>query len=191
MFTCGWCGRHYQVWNSKCAGCGGPMPAPPGMDAGPPPPPPPRKLPEGYATRVRFNFIFLAGLAFVLVGGMMTAFFISVKTWAALFPGFFFLGGLGMVKEGILHASRTLDAFRNGTGILGRITSVQLDRQTAVNDRSPWNIMYTFEVNGATHTGKVTTFESATMERLPEQRPVWVLAVEKRPERNTLYPPIR
>jgi hypothetical protein len=163
------------------------------MDAGPPPPPPPRPLPEGFATRVRFthNFILLLGLAFFLFGGLMTAFLVAKKSWAALFPGFFLLGGIGMLKEGILTASRTLKAFRHGKAILGRIVSVTVDRQSHANGRHPWDIVYSFEVDGQTHQGKFTTFESATMERFPVQRPVWVLAVEKDPARNTIYPPIR
>jgi hypothetical protein len=141
--------------------------------------------------RARLNFLMIGGLAFVLLGGMMTAFLISVKSWAALFPGFFFLGGLGMVKEGFRQGVRTLDAFRNGTGILGKVTSVRRDHQTEMNNRNPWDICYSFPMDGQTREGKVTTFESDTAERFSVNRPVWVLAVEKRPERNTLYPPIR
>jgi hypothetical protein len=193
MFTCGWCGKHYQSWKNQCDSCGGRMPAPPGTELGPEPPPAPRKLPEGFALRVRLtrNFPLMAGLAFTILGGGMTAAMIGLKTWAALFPAFFFLGGIGMVRVGIQEASRTLDAFRNGRAVRGKVACVREDKQTAVNDRHPWDIIYTFEEGGHAYEGKMSTFESATANRFRGGLPVWVLVVDGVPERNTLYPPIR
>lgn len=169
------------------------MPPPPGMDAGPEPPPPPRKLPEGFALRVRLtrNLPMIIGLVFTFLGGMMTLAMIGAKTWAALFPGFFLLGGLGMLKMGIQQGSQTLDAFRNGLAVKGRAASVRQDMQTTVNGRHPWEIIYTFESEGYPREGKTMTWEVETANRLQCGAPLWVLVVEGNPERNTVYPPIR
>lgn len=193
MFTCGWCGTHYQTWKSQCASCGGPMPPPPGMDAGPEPPPPPRRLPEGFALRVRVthNVSFIIGLVISLSCGLITAAFAAAKTWAALLPGVFLLGGLFLTWHGIKHASRVLDAFRNGRAIKGKIASVREDKTTKMNGRHPWDILYTFEAEGHHHDGKISTFEAATANRFYGSPPVWVLVVDGLPERSTLYPPVK
>jgi hypothetical protein len=163
------------------------------MDLGPEPPEPPRKLPDGFALRVRLtrNVPMIIGLGFTLIGGFMTVAMISVKTWAALFPAFFLLGGLGMLKMGFQEGVRVLDAFRHGRAVRGKAASVREDTQTTVNGRHPWEIIYTFEAEGQPYEGKVTTFEAATANRFYGQPPVWVLVVEDNPERNTVYPPIR
>ena len=169
------------------------MPPPPGMDLGPEPPEPPRKLPDGFALRVRLtrNVPMIIGLGFTLIGGFMTVAMISVKTWAALFPAFFLLGGLGMLKMGFQEGARVLDAFRHGRAVRGKAASVREDKQTTVNGRHPWEIIYTFEAEGHPYEGKVTTFEAATANRFYGGPPVWVLVMENNPERNTVYPPIR
>lgn len=191
MITCGWCGTNYLVWQSHCRSCGGALPPPAGMDAGPPPPAAPRKLPEGFTTRTVFNPMMLLGLGFTGVGGLMTGFFVSVKSWAALFPGFFLLGGIGMIKQGIVHAVRTLDAFRNGTAVLGKIATVEIELDTQSAGQKPWIIIYAFELDGQIHEGKLTTLDSSIAEQFRKHQPVWVLAVKGNPARNTLYPPVR
>ena len=121
----------------------------------------------------------------------MTGFFVSAKSWAALFPGFFLLGGIGMIKQGIVHAVRTLDAFRNGTAILGKIATVEIELDTQSSGQKPWIIIYAFELDGQNHEGKLTTLDSAVAEQFRKHKPVWVLAVKGNPARNTLYPPVR
>jgi hypothetical protein len=193
MFTCGWCGTHYQIWKSQCANCGGPMPPPPGMDMGPAPPPPPRQLPKGFALKVGFtrNLATIFGLVISLFAGLITFALVSQGSWGAVFPGFFLLGGLALLRMGILNALHTLQAFRKGIAIKGRIASVTQDTQTKVNNRHPWNIVYTFESEGHSHDGKAITFDAETAVRLYGRPPAWVLVVEGKPDRNTLYPPVR
>lgn len=193
MFTCGWCGTHYQSWKNQCQSCGGPMPPPPGMDAGPEPPPAPRRLPEGFALRVRLtgNLPIIMGLIISFVGGFLTLALVGAKSWLALFPGFFLVVGLSLTWHGVTSASRVLDAFRNGRAIKGRIASVRTDTTTKVNGQHPWEIVYSFQAEGHPYEGKVTTFEAAAANRFYGSPPVWVLVVEGVPERNTLYPPVK
>jgi hypothetical protein len=169
------------------------MPAPPGMDAGPEPPPPPRKLPEGFALRVSLtrNWMLLAGLGCLFVALSMINALLDFQSFgAALLPIVFIVGGLGGIVQGVQRAARTLDAFRNGLPVKGRVGSVREDTQTTVNGRHPWNIVYTFECDGHHYEGKAITFDAETANRL-HSRLVWVLVVKGNPERNTVYPPIK
>ena len=170
------------------------MPPPPGMDAGPEPPPPPRKLPQGFALRVRFtrNWMLIAGLVSLFIAlSMINALLDFRSLGAAFLPILFLLGGIGGITQGVQHASRVLDAFRNGIAIKGKVGSVSEDTQTTVNGKHPWKIAYTFESGGHCHDGRVTTFDVETANRLWGGPPAWVLVVEGNPERNTLYPPIK
>ncbi|HSI64930.1 MAG TPA: hypothetical protein VLE43_17520 [Candidatus Saccharimonadia bacterium] len=169
------------------------MPPPPGMDAGPAPPPPPRKLPAGFATRMRLtgNVLVIIGLVFAGFGGILTLALAGAGKWAALIGVVIFAGGFLMVKSGIQSANRILDAFKNGLAVKGRVGSVRQDTTTTVNGRHPWEIVYTFESGGHEHEGKMITFEPATSNRYQGRPPVWVLVVENQPERNTLYPPVK
>jgi hypothetical protein len=194
MFTCGWCGTHYEAWRSQCDSCGGRMPPPPGMDAGPEPPPPPRALPEGFALRVSLtrNWMLLAGLGCLLVGLSMINALLEYQSFAvALLPVIFFLGGIGGIWQGMRRAAQVLDAFRNGIPVKGKVGSVRQDTQTTVNGKHPWNIVYTFESDGHHYEGKATTFDAETATRLWGGAQVWVLVVRGNPERNTVYPPIK
>lgn len=169
------------------------MPPPPGMDMGPEPPPPPRKLPEGYALRLLLteNIVTILGIGVTFVGVVATLSMIRAISWAILVGGLFLFVGLSMLRSGLRSGSRTLDAFKNGRPIRGRIASVRQDTSTRVNGRHPWEITYTFEYGGHPHEGKAQTFESATANRLWGGPPVWVLVVENKPERCSLYPPVK
>jgi hypothetical protein len=169
------------------------MPPPPGMDIGPEPPAPPRKLPSGFATRMRLtgNVTTIIGLAFTGFGALFSLAMVNAPSWALIFPAFFLLGGLLMLKAGLGTANRILDAFKNGRAVRGKVSTVREDSSTKVNGRSPWDIVYTFESEGHQYEGKMQTFETATAHRYQGWPPVWVLVVEGEPERNTLYPPVK
>jgi hypothetical protein len=163
------------------------------MDIGPEPPAPPRKLPSGFAMRMRLtgNVTTIIGLVFTGFGGLLTLAMINAPSWAILFGAFFLLAGLLMVKAGLGTANRILDAFKNGRAVKGKVSTVRQDTTTKVNDRHPWDIVYTFESEGHPYEGKMQTFETATANRFQGWPPVWVLVVEGDPERNTLYPPVK
>jgi hypothetical protein len=169
------------------------MPPPPGMDIGPEPPSPPRKLPSGFATRMRLsgNVTTIFGLVFTGFGALLTLAMIGAKSWAVVFGGAFALGGLLMLKSGLQSANRILDAFKKGRAVRGKVSTVRQDTTTKVNDRHPWDIVYTFESGGHQYEGKMQTFETATANRYQGWPPVWVLVVEGDPDRNTLYPPVK
>src|SRR5438876_488305 len=107
MFTCGWCHTNYPNWQSHCNSCGGPMPALPGHELGDEPPPAPRKLPPRFAFRTRWsgNIEIIAGSAFLLIGSMIFSGLLKAKTFAALFPFLFMVGGFFLFRLGWRHAS--------------------------------------------------------------------------------------
>ena len=169
------------------------MPPPPGMELGPEPPPPPRRLPKDFAFRQRFtgNFTSIIGLAFTGVGLIMGLAMVAAPSWALLLPGFLMLAGMSMLRSGLQSANRMLDAFRNGRAIKGRVSSVKQDNSISVNGQHPWKIVFTFEVDGHAYDGETQTWETATSNRLYGGPPVWVLVADGRPERHTLYPPLK
>ena len=170
------------------------MPPPPGMDAGPEPPPPPRALPHGYATRVRWsgNLLTILGTVLTTIGALFTWTVIAAgKIGAVAFFGIFLVAGFFMLKSGLRKASHILTAFKKGRAVKGRVASVRADTTTKINNRHPWEIVYTFKMDGHAYEGKVTTLEAATANRFQGGPEVWVLVVEGSPEKNTLYPPVK
>jgi hypothetical protein len=139
MITCGWCHTNYAHWQTNCDNCGGPLPPPPGMDPGPKPPETPRKLPSGFAFRVKWsrNVMVIIGGIFFLVGALMLSATLAAKTWIALFPSFFCVGGFFMFLNGRKTAVGILHAFRHGTAVAGQITEVSVDTTQSINNRHP------------------------------------------------------
>lgn len=169
------------------------MPPPPGMDAGPEPPPAPRTLPPGFAFRIRLsrNISSIMGLIFTGVGVIATLAAAGARSWGLLVTAPILAGGVFMLKHGLESAGRVLLAFKQGRAVKGRVASVREDRQTTINNRHPWDIVYTFTADGHTHEGKMQTYETATANRYQGTPQVWVLVVDGCPECNTLYPPIK
>ena len=193
MFTCGWCGTHYQTWQSKCASCGGTMPPLPGMTLSEEPPPAPRELPKGFATKQKWlgNPLSMVGGIFMLVGGIQFAVFIFVLPLFSFIPLIFLGLGYTIFHFGRKSALRTLNAFQHGRAVKGAITEVLLDTTIRVNGRHPWRIGYSFTAaDGQTHEGFARTFDSSAQERQRGQ-PLWVLVVDDQPEQNTIYPPVK
>jgi hypothetical protein len=191
MITCGWCQTHYNQWQSNCSNCGGPLPPPPGMDAGPEPPPPPRLLPRHFEFRQKWsrNVAVLAALGFMLISGLFLWAAIKAKSWMALVPGLFLLMGLSLFRYGRNTAVATLHAFHNGVSAEGKIAQLSLDTTQSVNGRHPWRLVYHFAVDGQQREGVITSFNSTLGERSTGQ-PLWVLYVKDDPEQNTIYPPV-
>jgi len=167
------------------------MPPPPGMDPGPEPPEAPRKLPDGYAFRIKWsrNVMVIIGSVFFGAGGLMLSATIAAKTWFALFPGFFCLGGFFMFLNGRKTANGILHAFRHGTAVAGEIKEVSVDTTQSINQRHPWRLVYHFPVDGQQHEGVITSFDS-TLSKRSRGQPVWVLYVPDDLLQNTIYPPL-
>lgn len=163
------------------------------MELGPPPPAAPRALPKGVAMRTRFtaNMGNLLGAAFLFIGGVMMVPMIANKIWwPLLFPGFYALGGIGMLRHGITHANGILRAFQHGVAEQGRIASISKKTSQSINGAHPWKLVYHFPVNGHMHEGILVSFDATIGQRRPGQ-PLWVLYLAGEPSNSTLYPPVK
>jgi hypothetical protein len=190
--TCPWCGTQYLKHQPNCINCGGPLPPPPGADPGPAPPPPPRQLPSKFKKRVFFtrNVLVLIGVIFSPIGLLFTVIGALALLPMLVLGLIFLILGLIMFRVGWKKASAVVNALVNGRAIEGRITDVYYDTSVAINNRSPWAIVYSFEVDGVSYQGKAQTWDPGARERKPGQ-PIHVLYLPEDPETNTIYPPIK
>jgi hypothetical protein len=192
MIKCGWCGTNYVNWKSHCDSCGGPLPAPPGLNLGEPPPPAPRALPRGFAFRQRWsrNIATIVGVVFAL-GGVVFCFLIfTAKPVLVFLPLLFAVGGISMFRLGWKNAQCVLNAFRNGTAVEARVAEVRLDTTQSINKVHPWILKYHFPVGGHVHEGSLVSWDTTVGQRVKGQ-PLWVLYIPDDPDQNTIYPPIK
>jgi hypothetical protein len=168
------------------------MPLLPGQELGEEPPPAPRRLPKGFAFRTRFssNFAVIAGTAFLFVGSLIFAGLLKAKTFAALVPLFFMVGGFFLFRHGWMYASKILRAFRKGVAVRGEVYECRIDKTQSLNGENPYKLTWHFTVEGRQYEGSLTSFDSTLGSRGRGQS-VWVLYVRRDPEQNTLYPPVR
>ncbi len=202
MFTCPWCGTHYQAFQSNCTNCGGPIPEvhqhieTPQGERIPNPPPPPRLISDGYAWRLLLSdgwsvaaFIFgLIGGIFVMVGvpltiGIITA-FVGIP-FALL--GFAFLGGgIAILVWRYGETQKVVNVLRLGLATRGQILELEENYAVSVNERHPWNITYEFEVNGRLYDSKITTLNPPG--HLQAGQAACVLYLPDDPSISTIYP---
>ena len=168
------------------------MPLQPGMDPGPEPPIAPRILPPGFESRTKWsgNVASLVGLVFFLVGSLLTTVMvITGNVLISLFPMLFVVGGLLFLRYGLVRASRTLRAFRDGVAVKGRIVSVDTDTSQTINGKNPWKLTYDFPVADERIKGTQTSFDSSVT-LMKHGQPIWVLHLVTDPSQSTLYPPL-
>lgn len=191
MHTCPWCATHYLNWQNQCERCGGRMPPLPGMELGEPPPPVPRVIPSKYEFRVKWahNLPALVGAIFFAIGTLIFLPLIVSLPVAALLPLLFMVGGFFMFRHGRKKAAASLKAFRYGTAVAGKIAGLDIDTSQSINGRHPWRLVYHFPVDGQTHEGIITSFDSTVASRSSGQ-PLWVVYVAEDPTQNAVYPPL-
>ena len=107
----------------------------------------------------------------------------------ALFPMLFVVGGLLFLRYGLVRASRTLRAFRDGVAVKGRIVSVDTDTSQTINGKNPWKLTYDFPVADQRIKGTQTSFDSSVT-LMKHGQPIWVLHLVTDPSQSTLYPPL-
>jgi len=69
------------------------------------------------------------------------------------------------------------------------MTDVTQNYNVMVNNRHPWTITYSFQVDDEEYDGKTTTLRPVGCSHQPGQ-PVYVLYLESDPAQNTIYPPV-
>ena len=212
MVTCPWCGTTYLEFQSNCSNCGGPLARPaaapePAPAAAavletqeyeiPVPPPAPRPISDRFAWRllaadgwgVAGGIILFIGMTFIVVGGVLTAAFVTA------FVGIPFLllglamagvGGIGFVSR-YNQARRTVQVLQQGEPLRGQIASIERNYSVQVNGRSPWVLRYRFQVGGQDYQGKVSTLNDPDP-ALRAGSPACILYLPTDPSQNALYP---
>ncbi len=203
MVTCPWCGTNYASWQSNCKNCGGPLPIP-GDKGGsesdeilPSPPLPPRPIADSYAWRllssdggaiVALVFLIL-GFVFTSLGGGLILGRVTAPVgivFGTIGPLFLIVAlGLGFWRYS--RARRTVKVLREGQATEGRILDVRQNYHVRVNNRYPWVVRYTFQAEGRTLEGQVSTLNTPGPS-LQAGKKASILYLPNSPENNALYP---
>jgi hypothetical protein len=193
LLECGWCGlSNRRDRTATCIGCGGPLPAIPGAQAGPRPPEAPRALPAGYRGRVlwRKNVSVVIGLGFLFGFG-----FSLVLPFAGVEPVLylpflpFVAAGAVLFATGRRRALRRLKALEHGMVAEGRIVSLEHDRTQSINGVSPWQIRFEYRTQAGPLCGVVEGWDPAHAGRTVGE-PVFVVHLAGKPHIHALWPPV-
>lgn len=178
---CGWCGTtNRDELATNCVNCGGPLPAAPtlaGEDPGPPPPPAPRQVPASYRSKV-----LLWHNPVALVGAIFTV----LLCWT----GVFVLIGAPMWYFGWKKATDKLLALERGVAAQARLLEVWRDTSLKINGRSPWRVVYEYEVDGVRKEGWTHAWESAHGRREPGEC-FWVVYLPEQSSVSAPWPPLK
>jgi hypothetical protein len=113
-----------------------------------------------------------------------------VSVLFALFGIPFLVGGIVMAVMGLSRARRTIRALTWGRWAPGTISDVYHDTSVEINGRSPWALVYAFDVAGQEYSGTARTWDRSTSEREPGQ-PIHVLYLSEDPDQSTVFPPVK
>lgn len=205
MIICPWCGTNYLAFQTNCQNCGGLLSAA-STDAAllatvseelPVPPAAPRPVSQRYAWRLMaadgwsiVAFVLgLLGAIFSLVGtgltlGAVTA-FVGIP-FLVLGLGLFGTGaGLLIWRYGA--ARKVVSVLREGESGTGKIVEVQENFAVTVNGRHPWVIVYEFQAQGKTCSGRVTTLNQP-QPGIQAGKAVRILYLAADPQWSSIYP---
>jgi hypothetical protein len=161
----------------------------------PQPPPAPRQIADKFIWNLMLtNGWVIAGGVFAFIGGIFSV--VGLSLTVAIFTAFvgipfllmgivFFGGGLAVILWRYQETQKTIDVLRNGQPANGQIADMQENLNVRVNHRHPWMITYTFQTNGQTYQGNVSTLRRPDF-RTGQQ--VCVLYLPQNPDYNALYP---
>lgn len=208
MITCLYCGTNHEQFQSNCKNCGSPLPrleeqakisevvnAP--DDVVPEAPPAPREISNRYVWRLLLSdawgitaLVFLIlGIVFLPVGitlilGIVTAFVgIPFAGMGMMFVG----GGAAVGHWRYQEKQKVVEVLRNGLQTTGEILDVKQNYNVTVNGRNPWNITYSFSIDGQDYQGKVTTLNTPGPGLQPG-RNARVLYLQEAPTHNVIFP---
>jgi hypothetical protein len=205
--VCPWCGTNYTAFQSNCRNCGGTIPAPKETAERPArraaagelqfPAAPPREIAPNYIWKLfaQDGWVISAGI-FALLGGIFSVtgagLTIGVITAFVGLPflglGLLFLGGGGAVLYWRYQVAQdSVNVLKLGQAKEGEITALEPNYSVRINGRTPWNIRYTFSVDGKDYEGSTSTLNDPSY-FMQAGSPAVVLYLPEKPESNQLYP---
>jgi hypothetical protein len=202
MLICPWCGTNYLVFQTNCSNCGGPLRTTQTTTAVkdrvfPDPPAPPRPISTKYAWHllaanggwIPALLLGFIGIILSLVGTGLTFGIITVSIRIPfLFLGLLLLAIGGCVLYRRYHlAMEEVLILKIGDATHGRVTRLRANHIVTVKGRHPWVIRYTYNVHGATYSGKTCTMNPPALQ-LHEGGTVRVLYLGIEPQHSSIYP---
>ncbi len=162
--------------------------------------PAPRDVPPDYIRGLLLSsgwvisagILSLLGFIFAILGLMLTVVFSLVGLNVPVGLSFVGVGvlllivGLPILLWRYIAARQMAKVFGLGEVTSGNVINVQQKRSVRVNRQHPWVISYQFRTVGREYSGHHITFNLPNASLKPGQL-VYVLYLERNPERNTLY----
>ena len=144
-----------------------------------------------------------AGWALVFGGGIFAAaaaVFIAVGIgmlvsgngggiFFALFPLIHLVVGLVLLLIPLRNRARRQRIYRHGEVTMARIDAVGYDRSLTVNGENPYEVVWTFDIDGHRYHDKRSTF-STDAQRFRPGDPIWIIYDPFDPEESVEWPPI-
>lgn len=160
------------------------------------PPPAPREIPRGTTGMAGGFVLILVGGAFVAIASIFIVVGIGLLlageaggVFMTLFPMIHFSVGAGLLTWALRGKAKRRDVIANGRAALARVEETGIDRSTKINGRSPYRMVYEFDVDQRTYSGKRSTMNKRiTTHRVGDR--IWVLYDPDDPERNVEWPPL-
>jgi hypothetical protein len=157
-------------------------------------PSPPRVIPNRRIWWLVLTDGMWVGALILMFLGVVFAFIGPMVTRESLIGLPFLLIGLGMLGGGVVmlyrrirEAVQDVQLQRTGEAARGQISDVRPNYRVAINGQHPWIIRYTYQVQGQTLEGKLSTMKFMGGGVQPG-RAVWVLYRADEPAKSTLYP---
>jgi hypothetical protein len=183
---CPWCGTYYIIRpGTNCSNCGGTLPPPAGPQRDEKPQPAPRFLPKQFKNKILYktNWLFIIGALFAFAN-----FPFSFRING--FDIFFMAGGVFLCWLGYTRAMKKIDVLQNGEIAEGTIASAHENKNVTVNEKHPFIIEYTYDLNGEKRSGSMNCWDETSLSHYPGE-PVWVVYSNKNFEKNSsIWPPI-
>lgn len=148
-----------------------------------------RSQPGGWVLVLVGGIFTLVASLFMIVGLVLLVTGESEGLWFTLFPLIHLSVGVGLLWFGLGSWAKRRRIYRDGEVAMGTIEGVGYNRSVRVNGRSPYEIVWTFEVEGHRYHDKHSTFDDQAMELVPGDR-IWVLFDPADPEQSAEWPPL-
>lgn len=132
----------------------------------------------------------LAGFAAAVLG---VALLVDDKTEPATavlaLAGGFLPVGLGMVAYVVSWRSKRWRTYREGEVVMATIEKSDYNRHVRVNGRNPFQLVWTFDIDGTPYRGKRSTFDKRTTAFVPGEK-MWAIYRPSAPKHSVEWPPL-